>query len=94
MKRALLFLAIAIGVGMPGAGLRSQDTAPETAPENAPVAPAPTPIPPIPKGTPLEMLKAMRDANAKIIEQQAATLQKLEEMEKTAQNLKILGKRS
>ena len=90
MKRALLFLAIAIGLGMPGAGLRSQDTAPET----APAAPAPTPIPPIPKGTPLEMLKAMRDANAKIIEQQAVTLQKLEEMEKTAQNLKILGKRS
>jgi hypothetical protein len=89
MKRTLLFLAVVIGLGLPGAGLRSQDAAPEAAP-----APAPTPIPPIAKGTPLEMLRAMRDANAKIIEQQAATLQKLEEMEKISQTLKVLGKRS
>ena len=39
-------------------------------------------------------LKAMRDANAKLLEQQAATLRKLEEMEKAAQNIKILSKRS
>ena len=90
MKRAFLFLAIAIGLGMPGAGLRSQDAAQDA----APVVPAPAPIPPIPKGPPLEMLKAMRDANAKLLEQQAATLQKLEEMEKTSQTLKVLGKRS
>jgi hypothetical protein len=40
------------------------------------------------------MLKAMRDANAKLLEQQAATLLKLEEMEKAAYIIKILGKRS
>jgi hypothetical protein len=85
MKRAFLFLAIAAGLGMPGTDLRSQDAAP------AAVA---TPIPPIPNGPPLEMLKAIRDANIKLLEQQAATLQKLEDMEKTAQTLKVLGKRS
>ena len=90
MKRSILFLAIAIGLCVPGTTLRSQDPAPEA----APVIPAPEPIPPIPKGPPLEMLKAMRDANAKLLEQQAATLQKLEEMEKTSQTLKVLGKRS
>ena len=90
MKRAFLFLAIVIGLGMPGAGLHSQDAEPETRPP----APAPAPIPPIPRGTPIEMLKAIRDANAKIIEQQTATLQKLEEMEKLSQTLKVLGKRS
>jgi hypothetical protein len=40
------------------------------------------------------MLKAIRDANARLLEQQAATLQKLDEMEKSSQTLKILGKRS
>lgn len=90
MKRALLFLATAIGLGMPGAVIHSQDAEPEA----VQTAPAATPIPPIPKGAPIEMLKAIRDANAKIIEQQAATLQKLDELEKLSQTLKILGKRS
>ena len=87
MKRALLFLAIATGLGVLGTDLRSQDAAP------AP-APAPAPIAPIPNGPPLEMLKAIRDANIKLLEQQAATLQKLDEMDKASQALKILGKRS
>ena len=90
MKRALLFLAIALGLGMSGPGLHSQDAEPEA----KPAAPAPEPIPPIAKGAPLEMLKAIRDANAKIIEQQTATLQKLEDLEKLSQTLKTLGKRS
>ena len=90
MKRALLFLAVVIGLGVPGTMLRSQDAAPDA----APVAPTPVPIPPIPQGPPLEMLKAIRDGNIKLLEQQAATLQKLEEMEKLSQTLKVLGKRS
>ena len=90
MKRALLFLAIAVGLGMPVAVIHSQDAEPETV---LPI-PAATPIPPIPKGAPIEMLKAIREANAKIIEQQTATLQKLDELEKLTQTLKILGKRS
>ena len=88
MKRAILSLAIVFALGMPA--LQSQDADP--APAAAPAAPEP--IAPVEKGQPLAMLKAMRDANAKLLEQQAATLLKLEEMEKTAQNLKILGKRS
>ena len=90
MSRASLFLAIALLLGVPAATLQSQDADPAPAPAPA----APEPIPPVQKGTALEMLKAMRDANAKLLEQQAATLLKLEEMEKAAQNLKILGKRS
>jgi hypothetical protein len=39
-------------------------------------------------------LEALRDANAKLLEQQAKTLQLLEEMEKTSQALKTLGKRA
>ena len=87
MKRALLYLLIVAGCGMFRADVRSQDDAP------APVA-APALIAPIPNGPPLEMLKAIRDANARLLEQQAATLLKLEEMEKTSQSMKILGKRS
>ena len=89
MSRASLFLAVALLLGVPATTLQSQDADPAP----AAIAP-PAPIPPVQKGPPLEMLKAMRDANAKLLEQQAATLLKLEEMEKAAQNLKILGKRS
>ena len=89
MKHASLFLALALLLGVPATTLQSQDAEP------APAAPAPpAPIPPVQKGAPLEMLKAMRDANAKLLEQQAATLLKLEEMEKAAQTIKTLGKRS
>jgi hypothetical protein len=84
MKRALFSFIIALVLG---AGLRAQDAA-------ASPAPAPAPITPIPKGTPLQMLKAIRDANAKLLEKQAATLLKLGEMEKTAEQMKIFGKRS
>ena len=90
MKRAPLFLAVALLLGAPATMLQSQDADPAPVPVIAP----PSAIPPVEKGTPIQMLKAMRDANAKLLEQQAATLQKLEEMEKAAQNIKILGKRS
>lgn len=81
MKRALLSLVIAAALAGTGAILRSQDAAPE-------------PVAPIQTGPPLQMLKNIRDANAKLLEKQAATLQKLDEMEKTAEQLKIFGKRS
>lgn len=44
--------------------------------------------------TPVQQLQAMRAKNAELIEKQAATLQKLEEMRLQAQQLKFLGKRS
>lgn len=87
MKRSLLILFIMAGFGALHTDVHSQDAAPAPAPVLAPVAP-------IPKGPPLDMLKAMKAANDKLLEQQAATLQKLEEMEKASQALKILGKRS
>ena len=40
-----------------------------------------------------KLLEATKEANAKLLEQQAKTLQMLEELEKTAQTLKTLGKR-
>jgi hypothetical protein len=48
---------------------------------------------PAPKSV-VEQLKAIRDQNIKILEDQAKTIIKLEEMEKTTQTLKVLGKRS
>lgn len=90
MKRASLFLALALLLGVSATTLQSQDAEPAPAPPLAP----PAPIAAVQKAATLEMLKAMRDANAKLLEQQAATLRKLEEMEKAAQNIKILSKRS
>jgi hypothetical protein len=64
-----------------------------TAFSQAPVAPALPGAPANPQAT-LTQLKTIRDQNAKMLEQQAATLKQLEEMEKTSQTLKLLGKRS
>lgn len=52
----------------------------------APVAPSPA--------NNRKLLETMRETNAKLLEQQAKTLQLLEEMEKTSQTLKTLGKRA
>ena len=90
MKRASFFRALALLLGVPATTHQSQDAEPAPAPALAP----PAPIAPVQRAATLEMLKAMRDANAKLLEQQAATLRKLEEMEKAAQNIKILSKRS
>ena len=87
MKRSFLCLLTVLGLCGLCTNLQSQDPAPA-------VAPALVQIPQIPNGPPLEMLKAIRDANIKLLERQAATLQKLEEMEKTSQSLKVLGRRS
>ncbi len=78
MKRTLIILAAAIGFTATSLTLHSQ-------------APSPAALP---AKSPLEQLKAMRDANAKLIEQQAKTLQQLDEMEKTSQSLKMLGRRA
>jgi hypothetical protein len=50
--------------------------------------------PGLPAGNPLEQLKVMRQVNMKLIEQQTATLQKLDEIAKDADQLKIFAKRS
>ena len=79
MKRSLLIITLIAGFGATSTTLHSQ---------------APIPAVAIPAGNPLEQLKAIRDQNAKLLEQQAATLQKLDELEKTSQTVKVLGRRS
>ncbi len=44
--------------------------------------------------TPLEQLQAMSLENQKLLERQAETLKKLEQLDLEAQQLKFLGKRS
>ncbi len=51
--------------------------------------PAPAPI-----TNARKQLEAIKEANVKLLEQQAKTIQLLEEMEKTSQTLKTLGKRA
>jgi hypothetical protein len=70
-----------------------------TAFSQAPAAPVPAAPAAPPAAAPsmadtLKMLQSIRDQNAKLIEQQTATLKLLEEMEKTSQQLKFFGKRS
>jgi hypothetical protein len=82
MKRFLFISSVIIGAWLASVPLHSQ-------------APAPAPaIPAIPAGTPLQQLRVIRDQNTKLLEQQAATLQKLEELGKAAEQLKVFAKRS
>jgi hypothetical protein len=82
MKRTLFVLAVIAGFG--AASLPVQSQAP------AVVVPAVA----LPGGGPLSQLKVLRDQNAKLLEQQEATLKKVEELEKESQTLKVLGRRS
>lgn len=52
-------------------------------------APAPAAPP-----SPLQTLQAMKAKNQELIEKQTQTLQKLDEIEKEAEQLKIFGKRT
>ena len=79
MKRFLFIIAILGAFGATSLTLHSQ-------------APAPAVV--VPAGNPLEQLKAIRDQNAKLLEQQAAALLKLDELEKASQTVKVLGRRS
>jgi hypothetical protein len=85
MKRLLLIPVVAAGFGLVSLPLHSQAPAPDSA---APVKSV------VPAGTPLQQLKAIRDENAKLLENQAATLLRLDELEKAAEQLKIFAKRS
>jgi hypothetical protein len=51
---------------------------------------------PVPAGVPSarQLLQTVKESNAKLLEQQAKTLQLLDEMEKTSQAIKTLGKRA
>ena len=88
MKTLIFILGIAATAGFFTPSL-AQDAESESVP-----AAVVAPVAPLARGSAKETLKAMRDANAKIIERQASTLLKLQEMEQTAQTLKVLGRRS
>ena len=47
----------------------------------------------VPK-SPLDKLKDMKARNAELLDKQAATLQKLDEMDKAAEQLRFLSKRT
>ncbi|MEA3213699.1 MAG: hypothetical protein QOE70_6756 [Chthoniobacter sp.] len=49
---------------------------------------------PQPARTPLQQLQAIKAKNEKLLQTQAATLQKLEEMQLQAHQLKFFGKRT
>ena len=49
---------------------------------------------PVTPKTPVQQLQELKAANARQIERQAATLLKLDELQKAAQQIKFLGKRS
>jgi hypothetical protein len=81
MKRTFAFLILTASLAVPV--LHSQAPAP------AAVAPAPAAA-----ANTRQLLQSVRESNAKLLEQQTKTLQLLDEMEKTSQAIKTLGKRA
>ena len=82
MKRTFLFLIVVAGFAVPV--LHSQ-------------APAPAPAPAVAAANlanARQLLESVRESNAKLLEQQTKTLQVLDEMAKTAQQIKTFGQRS
>lgn len=55
---------------------------------------APVPMEAQASGTPMERLQKLKADRAKLIEQQTGTLQKLEALEKEAQQLRIFARRT
>jgi hypothetical protein len=76
---------------------RAQTPIPVVVPAMTPATAAPSPVTAAvttaSTQTTLKALQAIKAANDEILKQQAATLEKLEEMEKTAQEIRIYSKR-
>ncbi len=95
MSIKLAFLAFTIAaVSLTGS---AQTPAPVVVQAIIPGAPAATPravTPTAPNAeSPLKTLQNMKAANEEILRQQAATLQQLEEIEKSADQIKVYSKR-
>ena len=99
MKRTFITLLVLGAILAPLAHLHSQSAQPAP---TAAASPSPAPATPLvitinicPQlKNPLLQLDAMKKANQAMIEQQAKTLQTLDELQKQAEELKIYGKRS
>jgi hypothetical protein len=92
--RATIFLLLATTVIAFGQG---QSPMPVIVPAMTPATVVKTPAAESAAGsaqTVVKALQAMKTANEEILKQQEATLQKLEEMEKAAQEIRILTKRN
>ncbi len=93
MKRITTSILATITVALT---LSAQSPAPDVVqavvPAQAP-APAAATAPSSPSASVLKALQDMRAANDEVLKKQAATLQQLEEIEKTAEQLKIYSKR-
>ncbi len=66
---------------------------PVMTPATTPISPAIAAVTTTSIQTTLKVLQAVKAANDEILKQQEATLQKLDEMEKTAQEIRIYSKR-
>jgi len=99
MKRISLALLLFTGIAAPLAHLHSQSaSAPAVAPAATPILKVVTPVITISivdkLKSPIEQLQAMKTANQVMLDQQAKTLQALDELQKQAEELKTFGKRS
>jgi hypothetical protein len=100
MRVLLLLLIVTLPLAFTGNQVRAQSPTPiivqaaGSTPVTAPAA-TPTPVPNDPYAYEAEMrtLREMKAANEEILRKQEATLQRLDEIQKAAEQLKVFSKR-
>ena len=90
-------ILLAVGLLMALSAARAQTAAPvvvqSAAPAAAPVAQAPAPAAAADGAAALQLLNALKAANAETLKKQEATLLQLDELQKAAEQIKIYTKR-
>jgi hypothetical protein len=89
----VILCALGVGLTLPAFSQAPVPAAPAPALAPAAVPAAAAPVAPALDKATLARLQAMRQQNQQILEKQAATLLKLEELAKQAEQLKIFSKR-
>jgi hypothetical protein len=96
MMRALTLplLIVTLPLACPFHALRAQSPPPiivQAAPSATPAAATPAPVPKDPEA--FKTLREMKAANEEVLKKQEATLQRLDEIQKAAEQLKVFSKR-
>jgi hypothetical protein len=95
MRRRISLVAVGLLIAVSAA--RAQTPAPvivqSAAPAAAPIAQAPAPAAGAGSAAALQLLNAMKAANAETLKKQEATLLQLDELQKAAEQIKIYTKR-
>ncbi len=93
MKIAAFLLLTVFTLGLASAQTPAPIVVAAVPAATTPAAPAPAPQPVAPFGNALQIMQALKATNDDLLNKQTATLQRLDELQKAAEQLKIYSKR-